>query len=58
MHGEIVAPPVMLQAWVMRGIKPRPATGGTAQDELMRLLGPPVGPARHLSGDGSELLTH
>jgi uncharacterized OB-fold protein/acyl dehydratase len=37
-HGEIIAPPVMLQAWVMRGIKPRPATGGSAQDELMRLL--------------------
>ncbi len=37
-HGGVVAPPVMLQAWVMRGIKPRPATGGTAQDELMRVL--------------------
>ena len=37
-HGQIVAPPVMLQAWVMRGFKPRPRTGGTAQDELMRLL--------------------
>src|SRR5688500_13020823 len=37
-HGEVVAPPVMLQAWVMRGVKPRPATGGNAQDELMRLL--------------------
>ena len=37
-HGEIVAPPVMLQAWVMRGVRPRPATGGNARDELMRLL--------------------
>jgi 3-oxo-4,17-pregnadiene-20-carboxyl-CoA hydratase alpha subunit len=37
-HGEIVAPPVMLQAWTMRGIKGRPPSGGTAQDELMRLL--------------------
>ncbi|MGH9013878.1 MAG: bifunctional MaoC family dehydratase N-terminal/OB-fold nucleic acid binding domain-containing protein [Acidimicrobiia bacterium] len=37
-HGEVVAPPVMLQAWVMRGVRPRPAAGGTAQDELMRLL--------------------
>lgn len=37
-HGGVVAPPVMLQAWVMRGIKPRPSTGGTAQDELMRIL--------------------
>ena len=37
-HGGIVAPPVMLQAWVMRGIRPRPATGGNPRDELMRLL--------------------
>jgi uncharacterized OB-fold protein/acyl dehydratase len=37
-HGGIVAPPVMLQAWVMRGIKPRPATGGALTDELYRLL--------------------
>jgi uncharacterized protein len=37
-HGEIVAPPVMLQAWVMRGVRPRPATGGNARDELMRTL--------------------
>ena len=37
-HGQIVAPPVMLQAWTMPGIKGRPANGGSAQDELMRLL--------------------
>ena len=37
-HGEIVAPPVMLQAWTMRGIKGRPAEEGSAQDELMALL--------------------
>lgn len=37
-HGGIVAPPVMLQAWVMRGIRPRPATGGNARDELMAIL--------------------
>ncbi|HYF44946.1 MAG TPA: bifunctional MaoC family dehydratase N-terminal/OB-fold nucleic acid binding domain-containing protein [Acidimicrobiales bacterium] len=37
-HGEIVAPPVMLQAWIMRGFRPRPAAGGSAQDELMRML--------------------
>ncbi len=37
-HDGIVAPPVMLQAWVMRGIKPRPATGGALTDELYRLL--------------------
>src|SRR3954471_8798636 len=37
-HGEIVAPPVMLQAWIMRGFRPRPATGGSAQDDLMSLL--------------------
>jgi uncharacterized OB-fold protein/acyl dehydratase len=37
-HGEVIAPAVMMQAWVMRGIRPRPATGGSPQDELMRLL--------------------
>jgi len=37
-HGEIVAPPVMLQAWVMRGVAPRPTSGGNARDELMTLL--------------------
>jgi uncharacterized OB-fold protein/acyl dehydratase len=37
-HGEIVAPPVMLQAWVMRGARPRPTDGGNARDELMTLL--------------------
>ena len=37
-HGEIVAPPVMLQAWVMRGVRPRPTEGGNARDELMTLL--------------------
>src|SRR5207253_1341260 len=28
----------MLQAWAMRGLRPRPPAGGTAQDELMGLL--------------------
>jgi uncharacterized OB-fold protein len=28
----------MLQAWVMRGLNPRPTTGGSKQDELMNLL--------------------
>jgi uncharacterized OB-fold protein/acyl dehydratase len=37
-HGGIVAPPTMLQAWVMRGINPPPSSGGNAQDELLRLL--------------------
>ena len=37
-HQGIVAPPVMLQAWTMRGLRPRPAAGGSAQDELMQLL--------------------
>ena len=37
-HGQVVAPPVMLQAWAMRGLRPRPPAGGTAQDELMALL--------------------
>src|SRR5207253_6773700 len=33
-HGQVIAPPTMLQAWVMRGVRPRPATGGNARDEL------------------------
>lgn len=37
-HGGIVAPPVMLQAWIMRGFAPRPTEGGSAQDDLMELL--------------------
>src|SRR5207302_9982762 len=37
-HGGIVAPRVMLQAWVMRGSKPRPSSGGNARDELMAIL--------------------
>jgi len=37
-HGDIIAPPVMLQAWVMRGIAPRPTVGGSKQDNLMQLL--------------------
>ena len=37
-HGGVVAPPVMLQAWVMRGVRPRPSGGGNARDELMTLL--------------------
>src|SRR3954470_21962537 len=37
-HGEVVAPPTMLQAWIMRGLNPRPSSGGNAQDELMTVL--------------------
>jgi uncharacterized OB-fold protein len=37
-HRQIIAPPVMLQAWTMRGLRSRPATGGSEQDELLRLL--------------------
>ena len=37
-HGGIVAPPVMLQAWVMRGVRPRPSAGGSPRDDLMHLL--------------------
>ena len=37
-HSGIVAPPTMLQAWVMRGIRGRPATGGSLLDELYRQL--------------------
>jgi len=37
-HGQVIAPAVMLQAWVMRGIKGRPTEGGSARDELMGML--------------------
>jgi uncharacterized OB-fold protein/acyl dehydratase len=37
-HGSIVAPPVMLQAWVMRGVRPRTRGGDNPRDELMNLL--------------------
>jgi uncharacterized OB-fold protein/acyl dehydratase len=38
-HGGIVAPPVMLQAWVMRGLRPRPTRSGSSpREELMGLL--------------------
>ncbi|MBV8983495.1 MAG: bifunctional MaoC family dehydratase/OB-fold nucleic acid binding domain-containing protein [Acidimicrobiia bacterium] len=37
-HGQVVAPPTMLQAWTMRGLVPPPSEGGGAQAELMGLL--------------------
>lgn len=37
-HGEVIAPAVMLQAWVMRGLKPRGSAGASPQDTLMDLL--------------------
>jgi uncharacterized OB-fold protein/acyl dehydratase len=37
-HGGVVAPPTMLQAWCMRGLRPRATDGRDAQDELMRLV--------------------
>ncbi len=37
-HGQVIAPPVMMQAWVMRGIAPPARGGGNAQDELMALV--------------------
>jgi uncharacterized OB-fold protein/acyl dehydratase len=37
-HGQVIAPAVMLQAWVMRGIRNRPAAGGSPRDEMLRLL--------------------
>src|SRR3954452_17118439 len=37
-HKGVVAPPTMLQAWVMRGINPPASGGGNTQDELLRLL--------------------
>jgi len=36
-HGGIIAPPTMLQAWTMQGLRPR-GGGRSVQDELMRLL--------------------
>jgi uncharacterized protein len=36
-HGDIIAPPAMLQAWTMWGVRPRPPARGP-QDELTRLL--------------------
>src|SRR5437870_13203496 len=37
-HGQIVAPPTMLQAWTMKGLVPPPSEGTGALDELYRLL--------------------
>jgi uncharacterized OB-fold protein len=37
-HGGIVAPPTMLQAWTMRGLKPPPKTGANAQDDLWKVF--------------------
>jgi uncharacterized protein len=36
-HGGLVAPPTMLQAWTMRGLRPPPQEAGR-QDDLMGLL--------------------
>jgi len=36
-HGGIIAPPTMLQAWTMQGLRPK-GGGRSVQDELMRLL--------------------
>ena len=36
-HGGLIAPPVMLQAWTMQGLR-RKRSEGSAQDELMNLL--------------------
>lgn len=36
-HGGIVAPPTMLQAWTMRGVRPKERQP-SPQDELLRLL--------------------
>jgi len=37
-HGGIVAPPAMLQAWGMKGLKPNLPDGPSALDELMDTL--------------------
>lgn len=36
-HGGIIAPPVMLQAWVMRGLNAQPS-GDNLQNDVLRLL--------------------
>jgi uncharacterized OB-fold protein len=37
-HGGIVAPPTMLQAWTMRGLKPPPTSGPNAQEALWKIF--------------------
>ena len=37
-HQQIVAPPTMLQAWVMAGIKPRVVSGTNPYEEMNQLL--------------------
>ncbi len=37
-HGQIVAPPTMLQAWVMAGIKPRIPSGDNPYEDMNQLL--------------------
>src|SRR6476646_9875792 len=37
-HGGIVAPPTMLQAWTMKGLRPPPKSGPNAQEELWKLF--------------------
>ena len=37
-HGGIIAPPTMLQAWSMSGLRPRDESGANLQNELLRLL--------------------
>lgn len=38
-HGQVIAPPAMLQAWTMRGLRPRPSDGtGDPQDRLHAVL--------------------
>ena len=37
-HGELIAPPTMLQAWTMRGLRGTARQAGNAQDDLLGLL--------------------
>ncbi len=38
-HGQVIAPPTMLQVWTMRGLRPRTADGpGDPQEQLHALL--------------------
>jgi uncharacterized protein len=37
-HGGLIAPPTMMQAWVMAGYRRPPSTGANPQGELLALL--------------------
>jgi uncharacterized protein len=37
-HGELVAPPAMVQVWTMPGLQPQPAAGGADADPLGEMM--------------------